>query len=60
MPSIVIDASAILVAITIFLAPRGAGSNIFYYNSVGNAEYTGNIINSGASGPNFFILSCNT
>jgi hypothetical protein len=34
----VIDASAIFVATTIFLAPGGAGSNIFYYISVGNAE----------------------
>jgi hypothetical protein len=34
----VIDASAILVATTVLRAPYGAGSNIFYYISVGNAE----------------------
>ena len=51
------DASAILVAIIHFLEPGGAGSKILVYKSLGNAEYTGKTINSGASSPNFFILS---
>lgn len=38
MPSIVIDASAILVAITTFLDPFGVGRNILYYNSLGREE----------------------
>jgi hypothetical protein len=50
-------ASAILVAIIHFLEPGGAGSKILLYISLGNALYTGNIISSGASSPNFLILS---
>jgi hypothetical protein len=38
MPSIVIEASAMLVATTTLRAPDGAGSNIFYCISVGRAE----------------------
>ena len=36
--SIVNEVSAILVAITTFLAPLGVGSNIFAYKSVGKLE----------------------
>ena len=46
-----------LVAITTFLAPGGAGSKIFDCISDGKAEYTGKIINSGTSVPKDFIRS---
>lgn len=40
-----------------FLLPGGAGSKILVCISLGKAEYTGRIINSGTSGPRDFILS---
>uniref|UniRef100_A0A224XUR6 Putative secreted protein n=1 Tax=Panstrongylus lignarius TaxID=156445 RepID=A0A224XUR6_9HEMI len=59
MPCIVREVSAIFVAITTFLEPGGAASNILVCISLGRAEYTGRIINSGTSGPRDFILSYN-
>lgn len=40
-----------------FLLPGGAGSKIRVCISLGRAEYTGRMINSGTSGPSDFILS---
>jgi hypothetical protein len=40
-----------------FLLPGGAGSKIRVCISLGRAEYTGRMINSGTSGPRDFILS---
>lgn len=40
-----------------FLLPGGAGSKILVCISLGKAEYTGKMINSGTSGPRDFILS---
>lgn len=50
---------ALISEYTTFRDPGGAASNILVCISLGSAEYTGNIISSGTSGPRDFILSYN-
>ena len=47
MPSMVIDVSAMFVAMTTLRAPGGAGSKILVCISDGSAEYTGSTISCG-------------
>ena len=57
MPSMVREVSAIFVAMITLREPGGGGSKIFVCISLGNALYTGSIINSGDSGPRDFNLN---
>ena len=57
MPSMVSDVSAMLVAMTTFLEPGGAGSKILVCISEGSAEYTGRMMSSGTSEPSAFMRS---
>ncbi len=56
MPFIVSEVSAILVAITTFLAPGGVGSKILAYISEGKVEYIGHIMSSAIFVPSPRVL----
>ena len=57
MPSIVRDASAMLVATITLRAPGGAGSKMRVCISEGSAAYTGRMMSSGRLEPSDFIRS---